>query len=297
MKKQGFTLAELLLCVGIIGIVGAIGAVATKHSIEQSYKGYWYTGYSALNDSIADFEYNKRFDSDDANERITTAAEFATRLNNIVIGRIEGNTTVIAPNGIRYAISYNNTNNVYTVLMTVPQAKTRQNQTGTATTELVYNHSTKALIPTSKATDGLVSIQNRPDLLAFYLNDGTRTNTKRYYSYRDAYCRSSYNIAFQIKQPQDFLLKSIMAINLHHENDVPFYKDDLKPKDDVPIYKDDWKLKDDVPFYKDDWKPKNTTEEKGEKTGNGNNNTEYVDCNGIPKGIGSMVLVNPRKIK
>ena len=52
--KRAFTLAELLLCIGIIGIVSAMGMVITKHSTDKAYQLYYYTGYINLYNAIAE---------------------------------------------------------------------------------------------------------------------------------------------------------------------------------------------------------------------------------------------------
>ena len=54
MKKffRGFTLAELLLCVGIIGIVSAMGITVAKISTERAYNLLYYTGYINLYNAI-----------------------------------------------------------------------------------------------------------------------------------------------------------------------------------------------------------------------------------------------------
>ncbi len=56
--KRAFTLAELLLCIGIIGIVSAMGMVITKHTTEKAYQLYYYTGYINLYNAIADAKAN-----------------------------------------------------------------------------------------------------------------------------------------------------------------------------------------------------------------------------------------------
>lgn len=56
--KRAFTLAELLLCIGIIGIVSAMGMVITKHSTDKAYQLYYYTGYINLYNAIADGKAN-----------------------------------------------------------------------------------------------------------------------------------------------------------------------------------------------------------------------------------------------
>lgn len=56
MKKffRGFTLAELLLCVGIIGIVSAMGMTIAKISTDKAYNLFYYAGYINLYNAIAD---------------------------------------------------------------------------------------------------------------------------------------------------------------------------------------------------------------------------------------------------
>ena len=56
MKKffRGFTLAELLLCVGIIGIVSAMGMTVAKISTDKAYNSFYYAGYINLYNAIAD---------------------------------------------------------------------------------------------------------------------------------------------------------------------------------------------------------------------------------------------------
>ena len=197
MKKHGFTLAELLLCVGIIGIVGAMGMMATKHSVEQAYRGYWYTGYVALADSIADFEDNGRFESNNNNEQITNGTEFASHLHDIIGGNINNNV-VTAPNNIIYnsSVIFDNFGKAsgYRIIMTVPQAKTRNNPDGQRPTNFYYSLESKVLIP--YPVNGAENLQNRVDLLPFYLEDGTKFNNsnviknRQYITFHSAYCHA-----------------------------------------------------------------------------------------------------------
>ena len=51
---RGFTLAELLLCIGIIGVVSAMGMVIAKRGTDSAYNLYYYSGYINLYNAIAD---------------------------------------------------------------------------------------------------------------------------------------------------------------------------------------------------------------------------------------------------
>lgn len=56
MKKlfRGFTLAELLLCIGVIGIVSAMGMTVAKIGTDRAYNLYYYGAYENLYNAIAD---------------------------------------------------------------------------------------------------------------------------------------------------------------------------------------------------------------------------------------------------
>ena len=52
--KKAFTLAELLLCLGIIGVVSAMGMVIAKHGTDRAYNLFYYSSYVNLYNAIAD---------------------------------------------------------------------------------------------------------------------------------------------------------------------------------------------------------------------------------------------------
>lgn len=52
--KPAFTLAELLLCIGIIGVVSAMGMTIAKHGTDRAYNLFYYNGYINLYNAIAD---------------------------------------------------------------------------------------------------------------------------------------------------------------------------------------------------------------------------------------------------
>ena len=66
--KNAFTLAELLLCLGIIGVISAMGLVIAKHGTDKAYNLFYYNGYINLYNAIAD----ARSSSDNIDELTNT---------------------------------------------------------------------------------------------------------------------------------------------------------------------------------------------------------------------------------
>lgn len=82
MKKffRGFTLAELLLCVGIIGIVSAMGMTVAKISTDKAYNLFYYAGYINLYNAIADAKSQGK----ETNSDIMNHARDLLSKNNVV---------------------------------------------------------------------------------------------------------------------------------------------------------------------------------------------------------------------
>ena len=57
--KHGFTLAEILLCVGIIGVVSAMGLLVSKYTTEKAYNMYYYSGYMNLYNALLEADAQK----------------------------------------------------------------------------------------------------------------------------------------------------------------------------------------------------------------------------------------------
>lgn len=94
--KKAFTLAELLLCVGIIGIVSAMGVVIAKHSTDKAYNLFYYSGYINLYYAIADAkaqnseELSNRAIMENVANILSKGTESASLLNNINFLTAEG---------------------------------------------------------------------------------------------------------------------------------------------------------------------------------------------------------------
>ena len=244
--KIGFSLAELLLVMGIMGVITALGITITKHAAETAYSRYWYTGYINLYNTIGYFNQKRFFEDvpgvNGGVAKINSADTFAAELRT-VFSAAGQETEVVAKNGIRYNIvrqSVGLGNNVlgvgdpvYSITMTVPQPKSRRFPNGSADTVLMYIPQEGALIPT---TLGDVSLQDRRDLLPVYYDTGVQNNnrittqsSRVYSSYNRAYCtnhREDYRIYRSIgRAPRGgeppAMQEAVIRCVTHAANDVP----------------------------------------------------------------------------
>ena len=176
--KKGFTMAELLLCLGIIGVISAMGIVSIRSSADSAYSLFYYNGYINLYNTIAEILSNEE---DITNDQLA-----------IYLG--EGHDGVVkTKNGITYSANTNDQNET-TITMTVPQRKTRNNN-GTGTVSFrYYPEKGGYLIPLAVGT---VNLQERRDLLPTYIDNGKDGRINRvtghvepivYYNYRQAFC-------------------------------------------------------------------------------------------------------------
>ena len=192
--KSGFTMAELLLCIGIIGVVTALGMTITKQTTQKAYNTYYKTGYANLYDVLFDIRkednaFNRASGSDNSdfthinniNPDIRNsnwmmwqlAERFQDGVNKDIYDIAQLAPTVTTKNGIQYNVLFagthtNNDRNVdtlyYLIQMTVPQPKTRQNQNGSVSTILyyVYGRDDGLLIPTDLMVNNTGNIQPIP---------------------------------------------------------------------------------------------------------------------------------------
>lgn len=96
MKKNGFTLVELLLCIGIIGVVTAMGMLITKRSADSAYNLYYYTGYINLYNAIADAR----------TIGLTSNSDIIKHANDILSSKVQTKETSFLP--LTQKCSYNN---------------------------------------------------------------------------------------------------------------------------------------------------------------------------------------------
>lgn len=209
--RNGFSLAELLLCFVIIGIVSAMGMTLTKHNVERVYRSYWQTGYNNLLTVIREIPGDPGPDPDNNpdpdtfgvinvanvirkcedmfNDINTVNPSYAISdpndesydpdnplYNRFIENEIRANQngTVNARNGISYTITDVLGGNQIHIVMTVPQQKTRQNPNSNASTELLYDVRRDILIPLPAAlmNNNANRDLSNSQLLQFYIDNG-----------------------------------------------------------------------------------------------------------------------------
>lgn len=148
--KRGFTLAEVIISIGIIAVVATMGFNITKNNIERAMDLYVYTGYKGISDAIAD-AYNSGLEppksitidsSDEDKENYNEAvSNYAGHLIRVLNGENlrQPNASVPArqiahfktPNRISYLIENGNENNddVLYINMKVPVKRRVENGT------------------------------------------------------------------------------------------------------------------------------------------------------------------------
>ena len=240
MKKffKGFTLAELLLCLGIIGIVTALGMTVANKSTERAYNMYWKVGYENLYNTLAEMQNKESGLFNKSNNERNQIAKF---LNNIFNDKDEipnqgeaDEGVVKTKNGIKYEIPDGGVDGSgsFIVKMTVPQPKTRKNPEGEASTYfLATNQGNGYLIPLNPEDLGVsgVNLQERVDLLPFYVDDGTvgrvmnNDGNRRKYtpvtkqSFQNAACNAYGSIAINVPDLSPAVAYSnLLKFGFHH---------------------------------------------------------------------------------
>lgn len=196
MKKSGFTIVELLLCIAIIGIVSALGMNIAKKSTAKAFNLFFYSAYVNLTDAINYAEENRADEYDNALADVTAFKKnlvaALSKTDNTGKATSSGDT-IETSSGIKYTIGACNASRC-NITAEIPQAKTRTNG-GHTTFRVSYIPSRDLLVPIS---GGNVDILNRIDLLPVYIDDGlagAEANAKpiRYYSFKTGYCALSGN--------------------------------------------------------------------------------------------------------
>ncbi len=179
MKRfsTGFSLAEVLIALGIISVIATLGFTISKKGVERAYDGYIYTGVSSISAAIADANANIEEVKED--NFIDNLPEYSEYIRGLMNAGVNGNV-ITAPNGITFELSefgeYSESGEApfqqaILIKMTVP-IKKRGNQTSSEYNLLYLPNTEYPLIPYNPETRDLEPIADRPDLLAYYRDDG-----------------------------------------------------------------------------------------------------------------------------
>lgn len=217
--KKGFSLAEVLIAMGIISIIATIGFTLGRRGVESAYNQYIYTGYKGMSMAIAN-AVNEGLEADGMSE----ASREGSAANNFVDSLIEtlngdninyppgGNqVTFRVPNGTVFGLAGNGSSDV-TISMEVPAKKTRRTSTATVCLDYLPNRPYGGvLIPVHQGISCVSTIPNistRKDLLPFFIDNGIagrvipdkngnlnnpaeyKFDKRQYYSIQEALCRA-----------------------------------------------------------------------------------------------------------
>ena len=195
--KKGFSLAEVLIAMGIISVIATIGFTIGRRGVESAYNQYIYTGYKGLSMAVANaVQEGNAYDSSNPDN-------FFNSINatlNINEGRTSNGTTFV----------FNEESGAVTFKMQVPAKKTRNGSTTTICLDYLPNKPYGGvLIPVQEGIECSSSIPNivtRKDLLPFFIDNGitgrvipSRTSVdsndasygyikRQYYSIEEALC-------------------------------------------------------------------------------------------------------------
>lgn len=198
MKKNlinGFSLAEVLISVGIISVIATMGFNISKKNLDRAYDKYVFTGASALALAIEDAHKQDR-----ANNSQELIGHFAN-LMDIIPDPMNPNS-LTAPNGIEYLIEKEgefDATPVFRIDMTIPNKlsadRDRDRDRYSFYHVKIDNYPTLFLTgTTSSGTD----FADRSDLIKYYIDSNENINVPvQYWSFREAACsllRVSQNI-------------------------------------------------------------------------------------------------------
>ena len=205
--KKGFSLAEVLLTLGIIAVIATLGFTATKKSIDNSYNLYIYTGYKGLTDAIAHADYKGL----KITENLGTDSEnflknIADSMNTTVTPEGTTSATIVAPNGIKYEFYFEAPSTgpkFHSIIYSVPYKRFVHDGSLHENLSFELRHYYELgniLLPTDgeDRNGSGINILTRKDLLPFYIDNGivgrripgSEPTRKTYFSWQEAWCRN-----------------------------------------------------------------------------------------------------------
>lgn len=220
--KSGFSLAEVLISLGIVSIIATLGFTLARRGVENAFNQYIYTGYKGISLAIADATnrgFHQAIEIDPENRFIRSL------LNTLSIDLDDASFTAesvefTAPNGISYRFIDKGivqrsigsdafvARRVFVIVMSVPTKRERgRDRVRICLAYLPEDHYGGVLIPyqgdpsdRGEYSTDIPNIGDRKDLLPFFVDDGIRGRTipnggnfsytkKQYYSINEALCR------------------------------------------------------------------------------------------------------------
>ena len=209
-NKKGFSLAEILLTLGIVAVIATLGFTATKKSIDNAYNLYIYTGYKGLTDAIFNANYKGLKIEDTPNENSNAFLDdIASTLNTTRQEKL-----IEAPNGVSYIFEFETIAagpKYHTITFIVPYKKFVNNGNEVKENlsfELRYYYDIfNIILPTSGIDNNGsgINIFTRKDLLPFYIDNGRVGRRiegvyqpKEYISWQEAWCRVKDSIGLDV---------------------------------------------------------------------------------------------------
>lgn len=196
--KRGFSLAEVLLAIGIISVIATIGFKMTQKGIDRAYDAYVFNGLNTLNTAVAESIAHNHDPSD-----ISNNSNFYKFIAENLLNTTYDNSTINANNGITYSFTrgtykerYNSEEkDLIMITMSVPTKKTR---TGTTQdyTFLYLPNTQYPLLPYNRTDQSMSTLGERIDLLTYTVDNGltgrrvgNNYQPAEHYNFRDAFCR------------------------------------------------------------------------------------------------------------
>lgn len=307
--KRGFSLAEVLLAIGIISVIATIGFKMTQKGIDRAYDAYVFNGLNTLNTAIAESIAHNHDPSD-----ISNNSNFYKFIAEDLLNTTYNNSTINANNGITYSFTrgtykerYNSEEkDLIMITMSVPTKKTR---TGTTQdyTFLYLPNTQYPLLPYNRTDQSMSTLGERIDLLTYTVDDGltgrrvgNNYQPAEHYNFRDAFCRvhgdslQFFDISFPVGAAI-YLAGEYGTTTNTGEGVVGVTQGPGEIIEEGEV------------GTGNNQNPNPTCDQLYEINGidsfcDANSNHSccvsrpFINCNGTPRQTGSMLLVNPRKI-
>ena len=195
-NKKGFTLAEVLISVGIISVIATFAFTISQRGIERAYDQYVYTGYKGLIDAILS----------GLTEGVVFDGELGDidYIRNVLNAKQEGNNPSFftAPNKIKYQVFFRQGHYYFKMILPSLQRNDVRRESCLAYfPEKNYG----ILLPyrQNSVCTSTLDLSMRKDLLPFYIDDGIVGRTQynqatesyeykpieNFYSAQEAVCR------------------------------------------------------------------------------------------------------------